>query len=139
MLDRVVRYLHSHGVAFHLSSHPSPEPLPEVAHRLPPGGLMLQTHLVLVGDRPAIACTARGAKLSLPRLKLERGVDASEGGTADRPPPYTGADAPIPPLWGELGVLTIVDEAVTLASSLGFTAFCTTDLVALPYDEFSRF
>ncbi len=59
MLERVVHYLHSHDVPFRLSSYPSPEPLPGVAYRLPPGGVMVETRVLLVDGQPTVACMAR--------------------------------------------------------------------------------
>lgn len=138
MLDHVVKYLRSHGVPFRLVSHPSPEPLPAVAYRLPPGGVVLETHVLLVAGRPAIACTPRGSRLSLPRLKAELGADVLEGTAEDLPPPYTGAPGPKPPLGGALGVLTLIDEAVSAASAVAFEAFDASDVVEIPYDEFAR-
>jgi len=138
MLDHVVKYLRSHDVPFRLFSYPSPEPLPAVAYRLPPGGVMLETHVLLVAGRPAIACMTRGARLSLPRLKAELGADVLEGTAEDLPPPYTGVAGPTPPLGGALGVLTIIDEAVAAASAVAFEAFASCDIVEIPYDEFAR-
>lgn len=138
MIDRVVRYLRSQGVPFRLSSYPAPEALPEVAHRLPPGGLRVVTHVLLVGGRPAIACMARGAQLNLPRLTHELGTTVLEGSAEDLPPPYTNVAGPIPPFGAEIGTLTIVDEAVTLAASIGFDTFSSTDIMDIVYDDFSR-
>jgi prolyl-tRNA editing enzyme YbaK/EbsC (Cys-tRNA(Pro) deacylase) len=138
MLDHVVKYLRSHDVPFRLFSHPSPEALPAVAYRLPPGGVMVETHVLLVAGRPAIACMTRGSRMSLPRLKAELGADVLEGTAEDLPPPYTGVAGPTPPLGSALGVLTIVDEAVAAASSVAFEAFASSDVVEIPYDDFAR-
>lgn len=138
MLDHVVQYLRSHEVPFRLFSHPSPEPLPAVAYRLPSGGIMLETHVLLVGGRPAIACTTRGAKLNLPRLRSDLGAEVIEGSAEDLPPPYTGVSGPMPPLGRAIGALTLIDEAVTAASAVAFAAFASTDIVEIPYDDFSR-
>lgn len=94
--------------------------------------------MVLVGGRAAIACMPRGDKLSLPRLRYELGMDVLEGTPADLPPPYSRAAGRIPPLGGAMSALTIVDERVSLAAALVFTAFVPTDHVELPYDEFAR-
>src|SRR5262245_27678818 len=138
MLDRVVKYLRSHNVPFRLSSLPSPEPLPLVAVRLPPGGLTLETHVVSVGGRPAIACVGRGAKLSLSRLSQDLGMEVLEGGTEDLPPPYAGAAGPVPALGGALGTITIIDESVAAASCVVFAAFSPADVIEIPYDDFAR-
>lgn len=138
MLERVVQYLRAHDVPFRLSSYPSPEPLPAVAYRPPEGGLMVETHVLLVGGAPAIACTPREAKLDLPSLSAELGVMVIEGGPEDLLPPFKGVGGPIPPLGRGMGVLTILDEAVTVASTVAFAAFASTDIVEIPFADFSR-
>jgi hypothetical protein len=138
MLERVVHYLRSHNVPFRLFSYPSPEPLPDVVHPVPPGGLMVETRVLLVGGQPAIACMPRGSQVNLPRLEVELGTLVIEGSAADLPPPYTGTSGPIPPIGRAIGALTLVDEAVSLASPIVFAVFASTDVVEVPYDEFSR-
>jgi prolyl-tRNA editing enzyme YbaK/EbsC (Cys-tRNA(Pro) deacylase) len=138
MLERVVHYLRSNGVPFRLFSYPSPEPLPGVVHPVPPGGILVETSVLLVGGQPAIACTPRGTRVNLPGLEAELGVPVIEGSAADLPPPYAGVSGPIPPIGRAIGALTLVDEAVSLASPIVFDAFSSTDIVEVPYDEFSR-
>lgn len=138
MLDQVVHYLKAHGASFRLSSLASPEPLPMVAYRVPPGGLVVETQVLLVGGRAAIAVMPRGAKPSLPGLQHELGASVVDGAPADLPPPYSRAAGWIPPLGGAMGVLTIVDEAVAVAAALVFTAFAPGDVIEVPYDDFAR-
>jgi len=140
MLDHVVHHLRAHGVSFRLSSQPSPEPLPlpGVAHSVPPGGLWVETRVLLLGGRPAVACVPRGSKMSLPALTNELGVEVIEGSPRDLPPPYATAAGDIPPLGGAMGVLTLVDAGVTVASSIVFNAFSPHDVVELPFDDFAR-
>jgi hypothetical protein len=138
MLERIVAYLHAHLVPFRLSSHPSPEPLPLVAHRLPPGGLFLQTQVLLVGGAPAIACAARGAKLNLPGLSAALGALVVEGGPDDLPAPFEKAAGSPPPLGGAMGVLMIVDVAVSAAAAVSFAAFAPTDIFDVPYEDLAR-
>jgi len=138
MLDQIVHYLRARDISFRLSSQPSPEPLPEVAYPVPPGGLVVETQVLLVGGRVAIACMAQGAKLSLPGLRHEFGMDVIEGAPADLPPPYSRAAGRLPPLGGAMSALTIVDEQVSLASAIVFTAFAPSDHIELSYDEFAR-
>jgi prolyl-tRNA editing enzyme YbaK/EbsC (Cys-tRNA(Pro) deacylase) len=138
MLDRVVRYLREHGTPFRLTSQPSPEPLPAVAHSVPPGGLMVETQVLLVGGQPAIACSPRGVKLELPALVHELRLDVVEATPADLPPPFTGAAGPIPPLGGLMGLLTIVDARVATAAAITFAAFSPSDYLDIPYDDLAR-
>jgi prolyl-tRNA editing enzyme YbaK/EbsC (Cys-tRNA(Pro) deacylase) len=138
MLDRIVRYLRSHAVPFRLASHPSPEPLPTIAVRPPPGGMLVQTHVLIAGGRTVIAVIPRGDTLDLPGLGIELGTAVAPGEPGDLPAPYTGATGAIPPLGGAFGCLTMVDERVTTTSSIVFEAFSPDDIVEIPYDDFSR-
>lgn len=138
MLERVVHYLRSRNVPFRLFSYPSPEMLPDVVHPVPPGGLLVETRVLLVGSQPVIACVPQGSNIDLALLKLELGTLVIEGSAADLPSPYTGASGPIPPIGRAMGVTTFVDEAVSQASPLVFNAFASTDIVEVPYDEYSR-
>lgn len=138
MINRVVSHLRDNGISFRLSSQPSPEPLPAVAHEVPPGGLVVDTRVLLIGGRPAIACVPRGAKLDLPGLAHELGAAVLEGSAADLPPPFTGASSPIPPLGSAMGVLTILDTRMVAASAIVFEAFSRCDCFEVPYDAFER-
>jgi hypothetical protein len=138
MLDLVVHYLRTHGVPFRLYSQPSPEPLPEVAHPVPPGGLLVETQVLVVGGQAAVAVMPRGAKLSLPRARQELGADVIDGTPADLPPPFCGASEHVPAVGGAMGVLTIVDERVAISSAVVFQAFSPCDCFELPYDDFAR-
>lgn len=137
MLAHIVQYLRSNNVSFRLSSHPAPEPLPTVAYHLPPGGVMVETCVVLIAGKPAIACVARRAQLSLPRLKNELGAAVFEGSAQDLPAPFTGIDGPIPPLGGALGgIATLLDESLGVAAAIAFPVFSGFDVIELPYDDF---
>lgn len=138
LLDRIVWYLRAHQISFRLTSRPSPESLPDVAFAVSPASVRVQTRLLLVGGRPAIACVARGAKVSLQRLAHELGVPVSEAVRAYLPPPYTRASGPIPPLGGAMDAITIVDAGVTNAPAIAFEVFSAFDCIELPYDDFAR-
>ncbi len=138
MLGRIVNHLKKNGISFRLSSQPSPEPLPEIVHPVPPGGLVVDTTVLLAGGRAAVACLPRGCKLDLPALVNELEVEVVEATPADLPPPFNGAAEPIPPLGSALGALTIVDTRVTIASAIVFEAFSRSDCIEIPYDELAR-
>jgi prolyl-tRNA editing enzyme YbaK/EbsC (Cys-tRNA(Pro) deacylase) len=138
MLGRIVNHLRENGISFRLSSQPSPEPLPEVAHPVPPGGLVVDTTVLLAGGRAAVAVVPRGTKVDLPALVNELKAEVIEATPADLPPPFTGAAGPIPPLGTALGVPTIIDTRVTIASAVVFEAFSRSDCIEIPYDEFAR-
>lgn len=138
MLDRIVKHLRENGIPFHLSSQPSPEPLPAVAYPVPRGGLVVDTAVLLAGSRTAVACMPRGTKLDLPALVNELKVEVVEATPDDLPQPWKGVAGPIPPLGSALGVLTIIDTRVTIASAVVFEAFSRCDCIEIPYDDFAR-
>jgi hypothetical protein len=139
MLARVVQYLRSHDIPFRLLSTPVPEPLPQVGYRLPPGGIMVETCLLRIGGRPAVACMPRRAKPNLPQLGLELHAIVMDGNAQDLPPPFTGAEGPVPPLGGAIGAaLTLVDESLMAFSPLAFAVFSPYDILEIPFDDFSR-
>jgi hypothetical protein len=137
-LARVVAYLRARDVPFSLASRPSPEPLPAVASPTPRAALEVETRLLLVGGRPAVACMAKGSKPSLPELVNELGTEVIEGSAADLAQPYAKVNGPMPPLGGAMGALTIVDAAVAMASTIRFMAFTNSDFVELCYDDLAR-
>jgi prolyl-tRNA editing enzyme YbaK/EbsC (Cys-tRNA(Pro) deacylase) len=138
MLHRVVEYLRAQGVSFRFSSYPSREAVPAVALRPPPGGVVLDAHVLRVAGQPAIACVARGARISLPRLSDALATDVIEATADDLPEPYRGAAGPVPPLGREIGAITLLDEAASRASVLVFAAFSANDLFEIPADAFAR-
>ena len=138
MIDRVVNYLRSRGVSFRLSSQPAPEALPAVAYAVPPGGLAVETQVLLVGGRPAIACFPKGEKVSLPALVNEIGTEVVAGAPSDLAGPFAQASGPIPPVGGAMGALTIVDERVAEKGAIVFYAFSTCDWFEIPFDQLVR-
>jgi len=138
MLDRIVGYLHSQAVSFRLSSHPSPEARPTIAVRAPPGGVVVQTHVLIVGGQTAVAVVPRGDALDLPRLQVELGTTVVEARAADLSASLAGASGAVPPLGGAFGWLTIVDERVSTTAAIVFEAFSPDDIMEIPYEDFSR-
>lgn len=139
MLNQVVHYLRAHGVPFRLSSAPSPEPSPTVAHPpVPPGGALVETRVIVVGGKAVIACMSPGAVPSLAQLERVLGLVALEGAPSDLPAPFAQAAGWIPPLGGAMGVVTVIDERLASASVLVFQAFSPNDWMEVPYDDFGR-
>ncbi|APR85348.1 Hypothetical protein A7982_10697 [Minicystis rosea] len=138
MIDRVVNYLRGHGISFRLSSQPAPEAIPAVAFAVPPGGIAVETQVLLVGGRPAIACFPRGEQVSMPALVNELGAEVIAGNPSDLPAPFAAASGPIPPVGGALGALTIVDERVAQKGAIVFYAFSSCDWFEIPFDDFAR-
>jgi prolyl-tRNA editing enzyme YbaK/EbsC (Cys-tRNA(Pro) deacylase) len=135
MIDAVVHYLHEAGIPFRLTSYPAPEPEPPVAHRLPPSAKLVETHLVLVDGKPAIACTVCGEAVSLPALSTETGGVVVDSGPDDLTGDYHGATGPIPPLGGMLGVPLFVDVRVAELPNIAFRAFGPNDYLEISYDD----
>ena len=138
MIDDVVRYLREGKVSFRAISYAAPEPEPAVAHRLPPGGQLVDAHVVLVDGKPAIACIQSGEMVDLAALARETGAPALESSTAELLDQYRGAPEPVPPLGGVFGVPLFVDERVAQAAVLTFRAFDANDYVELLYEDFAR-
>lgn len=137
MIDAVVHYLHEAGIPFRLTSYPAPEPLPPVAHRLLPGTQLVETRLVLVDGRPALACTVCGEHVSLSALATETGGMVVESGTDDLSGDYHGATGPIPPLGRLMGIPLFVDVRVAELASVAFRAFGPNDYLEVSYDDFA--
>lgn len=139
MLESVVRYLRSHGVAFRLASYPAPEQLPSVAHTIQvEDSQLLETRVVLVGGQPAIACVPHGAGMNLIRLGFEIDTTVIEGTAQDLQAPHGPISEPVPPLGGLFKVPIFVDESAAKASVIAFCAFSPTDYIELAYDDFAR-
>ena len=137
MIEAVVHYLHEAGIPFRLTSYPAPEPLPQVAHRVPPLTQLVETHVVLVDGRPALACTMCGEAVSLPALATETGGVVVDSGTEDLSGDYHGATGPIPPLGRLVGVPVFVDVRVAEVPNLIFRAFGPNEYVEISYDDFA--
>jgi prolyl-tRNA editing enzyme YbaK/EbsC (Cys-tRNA(Pro) deacylase) len=135
MIDAVVHYLHEAGIPFRLTSYPAPEPLPPVAHRLGPNAQLVETHVVLVDGRPALACTVRGENVSLAALSTETGALVTDSSSEDLSGEYRGAAGPVPPLGRLLGVPLFVDAHVAESPMVAFRAFAPNDYVELAYED----
>lgn len=138
MLDMIVRYLHEAMIPFRLSSYPSMEHLPKAVQPLPRHAVMVESKLVLIGDKLALLCFVASdhADLSALANQLDAGVlDASDD---DLPEALKGREGPPPPLGQLFGLPIIVDEKITSAPSIVFQPFGESDFVELPYDDFAR-
>lgn len=135
MLDAVVHYLHEAGIPFRLTSYPSPEPLPAVAYRPLPTAQLVETHVVLVDGRPALACTICGELVSLSALATETGGVVVDSGTADLSGEYRGTTGPVPPLGRLMGIPLFVDVRVAELPNLAFRAFGLNDYLEISYDD----
>ncbi len=138
MLDLIVRYLHEAMIPFRLSSYPSVEHLPKAVQPLPKHAVMVDSQVVMIGDKLALVCFVASDQADLSALanELEAGViDATDD---DLPEALRGRGGPPPPLGQLFGLPIIVDEKVTSAPCIVFQPFGESDYIELPYDDFAR-
>jgi hypothetical protein len=137
MIGAVVHYLHEAGVPFRLTSYPAPEPLPPVAHRLPPRSRLIEARVVLIDGRPALAGTIAGETINVSALATETGGLVVESSSKDLSGDYQGATEPVPPLGRLLGVPLFVDTRVSEAPVVAFRAFGPNDYIEISYEDFA--
>jgi hypothetical protein len=137
MIDRVITYLKHHGVAFRFMSFPMPEPGPSVAFTSRFTTQLVQTRVVLVGNRPVLLCAPEQKRIDLPHLGQQVGQLVTEGSVSDLPAPWNEAAEPVPGFGGLFGVPVFMDETVA-RSVIVFRAFAREDFVQLAFDEFAR-
>jgi prolyl-tRNA editing enzyme YbaK/EbsC (Cys-tRNA(Pro) deacylase) len=140
MLARVVEYLRTNDIPFRVESYPSPEPEPAVAHAVHPAGTInVESHVLLVDGRPAIACVPRGEGLNLAGLRNALNAELVEEGNLDDLPWFLEEEgSSIPPLGRLFGVPLFVDERVATSPALCFAAFSPTDFVEVNYNDLAR-
>lgn len=136
MIEHAVRYLKQHSASFRLVSHPTTEPLPEVAQRPPPNGQMVDTHVVLVDGAPGLACVPAGEPVDVVSLGQELHGMVLEGSARDLPAPFNEAHC-LPPLGGLVGAAVFLDSRLS-GAVLAFRAFCKEDFIEVPFDDFAR-
>ena len=137
MIDVVVRYLRKAGVPFRLTSYPSPEPQPSVAHPLRPGTQLVDVHVVLVDGLPALACTPHGVPMDMAAFASQTGTTAIQATIAQLPESGRDSSEPLPALGGVFGVPLFIDEQILEADRVAFRAFGANDYVEMAYDDFA--
>lgn len=148
-LLRALEYLRSNGAPFVVASFPAPEAAPEVAHAVhhPRGAMFVDTHILVVDGRPAIACVPHGQGMNLLGLRARLGAELiAEGGpdqlvwrTEDRRTDEEGRTGwRAPPLGGLLGASVFVDASLLVAPVIEFVAFAPTDFVQISFEDFAR-
>lgn len=138
MLDMIIRYLHGARVPFKLSSYPSEERMPQVAHPIPHGAVLVDTEVIRVGDRIALACFPAGESPDYAALGSELGGAAVPADSSELPGELASMSPPIPPLGQLAGLTLVVEQRLQQYATLVFRAFGGCDFFEVPYDEWSR-
>jgi prolyl-tRNA editing enzyme YbaK/EbsC (Cys-tRNA(Pro) deacylase) len=137
MLDMIVRYLHGARVPFKLTSYPSEEPSPHVAHALPPHSALVETEVVRIDDRVALACFPAGERPDYAALGAALGGTAVPGDVSDLPGELSAMQPPIPPLGQLAGLTLVVEERLSQSAILVFQAFGGSDFFEVPFEEWA--
>jgi hypothetical protein len=137
MIDTIVRYLCGAHVPFRLSSYPSEESLPKLAHRTPHEAMLVSTELVLVDGRIVIACFPSSESIDYAALGAMLGGMAVPASMSDLPGEFASARGPVPPLGQLFGVTTVMDQSV-VCSVIEFQVFDRNDFIDIPWDDFAR-
>ena len=113
-----------------LESYPSPESSPGVAAARPAGSVMVDTRILIVDGRPAIAVMPHGEGMNLLGLRADLGAEfVQEGEIGDLPWPYDDADAPVPPRSVACSELPVfIDPSVIGSNDIEFSVLGSTRL-----------
>lgn len=139
MLGQIVDYLHDARVPFHLASYPSEESLPAPAHRVPPGGVLVDTRLFVADGRTVLAVFPHDESVTPASVLSALGTSNVLDATNDElPGEFRRADGPVPPLGQLFGIPVVLDQRAAGAAILVFCAFSRCDFVEVPYDDYAR-
>lgn len=139
MLDTIVSYLHGNRVAFRLASYPSEEPLPHAAHVMPPNAMLVDTEVILVEGKVALACFPAGETIDYAALGASLGAICMRGDHKDLPGALSSAAPPIPPFGQLFGLPIILDETVNNNASVLVTpAFGGNEFFDLAFEDWAR-
>jgi len=138
MLDTIVRYLHGARVPFKLTSYPSEEPSPHAAHPMPPHSVLVDTEIIRVGDRVALACFPAGESADYAAIGTALGGVAVAGDASDLPGELATMPPPIPPLGQLTGLTLVVEERLAESVTLVFQASGGDDFFEVPYEDWAR-
>jgi Ala-tRNA(Pro) deacylase len=137
MIDTIVRYLHGAHVPFRMSSYPSLEDVPVAAHPLPSGGVLVESRVVTVGQRPLLACVRWGERIDYFALGRALGGAAAEGATEELPGEFRYATGPVPPLGQLFGLPVVLDARASHADVLVFRSFAESVYFEIPYADYA--
>ncbi len=138
MLGTIVEYLHGARVPFRLSSYPSEEAQPIAAHRLPPGGMLVETRLLVVDGRLVIAGFPAREDVDSAAISTALGGVAVPVPNDELPDEFRRMSGPVPPLGQLFGISIVLDERIASASVVVFRAFGESNYFEIAYDEYAR-
>jgi hypothetical protein len=138
MLDTIVRYLHGALVPFKLTSYASEEASPQVAHPLPPHSVLVDTEVIRVDNRVALACFPAGESADYAAIGAALGGAAVPGDASDLPGEFATLPPPIPPLGQLMGVTLVVEERLAESVTLVFQVSSGSDFIEVPYEDWAR-
>jgi nitroreductase len=139
MLDTIVAYLHGNRVPFRLASYPTEESLPHAAHRMPVSSVRVDTEIVRVDGRIALACFVAGNAIDYAALSSVLGSVCVRGEPSDLPSGIASLAPPIPPFGQLFGVPIILDASVDAgAALLVCPAFGGNDFFDIAFEDWAR-
>jgi hypothetical protein len=101
--------------------------------------MRVDTEIVLLEGRPALACFRAGESIDLAALSSALGATCVRGDVSDLPYALTSLLPPIPPFGQLFGIPIILDETVnTGAAVLVMASFGGNDFFDVAFDEWAR-
>jgi len=138
MLGTIVNYLHGARIPFRLASYPSEESLPLAAHRLPPGGLLVDARLFLVSGGALLIAFPASEVVDLAAISSRLGGVVVPGTNDALPSEFRHVVGPIPPLGQLFGLPLVLDQRIPQSEVVVFRAFAASDYFEIPYDDYAR-
>jgi Ala-tRNA(Pro) deacylase len=138
MLGTIVDYLHRALVPFRLASYPSAEARPLAAHRVPPGGILVDARPFVADGRAVLLVFPEGETVDLVAARAMLGGVVAPATNEELPDDLVRLDGPIPPLGQLFGLPLIADEQITKAAIIVFRAFGESVYFEVPFDDYTR-
>jgi Ala-tRNA(Pro) deacylase len=138
MLGTIVDYLHRGLVPFRLASYPSEEARPLAAHRVPPGGLLVDARPFVADGRPVLLVFPAGETVALGAAGAALGGVVAPATSEELPTELQRLDGPIPPLGQLFGLPLVADASVAGAAVVVFRAFDESVYFEIPFDDYTR-
>jgi Ala-tRNA(Pro) deacylase len=105
---------------------------------MPPHAMRVDTEVILVDGRVALACFPAGETIDYSALSASLGGVCVAGDHADLPGDISGLAPPIPPFGQLFGVPIILDESAAGSPLMVMAMFGGNDYVELAYEDWAR-